>query len=944
MHPWHAVWAKTGRDEQGVVAHWLPLHRHLADTAGVASLLVDEWVSPQVVRRIGRDLPGGAAEVRGFATWLAAVHDVGKASPAFVAQDDRLAAVASRHGLPVDSRIARHQLRSAVSHGLVGHVAVRDWLAGELAVARRSATALASIVGSHHGVPPENDRIATVMENPTLAGRDSWNAARREILGWASELVGGIAEVRRWASAPISLPAQALLSSVVIVADWIASNPWFFPLWDLGTADDPPPLTATIADDRVARGWQRVGLPCRWVAEGSDVGADALLADRFGRHGSARPVQHAALETARAMPSPGLLVLEAPMGEGKTEAALLAAEALAARSGADGCFVALPTRATSDAMLTRVLAWVRSLPGREGGVSVSLAHGTASLNDEFVDLMGRGRPNAVDLDGGIDGGVLAHRWFRQPKKRVLAQFTVGTIDQVLFMALKSRHVMLRHLGLASKVVVIDEVHAYDTYMSQYLERALHWLGAYGVPVVLLSATLPSARRRALVDAYASGTGEIAGEDVTDVGYPAVTTSTAPSQTVSGSGRSQVVSLARLDDDLDELVALLRDRLRDGGCAVVVHNTVGRVQETADRLIAEFGANDVTVNHSRFLACDRVRIDLDLLRWFGPPGPGTERPRRHVVVASQVVEQSLDVDFDLLVTDLAPVDLVLQRMGRLHRHDRPRPAALSGAECVLVGVGSWAAEPVRAVAGSRRVYGDRALLRAAALLVDRARLELPGDIPDVVEKAYGEESLGPASWQGEMDAAASRHADAAARRNDAADTFRLGPVPDRPATLVEWTRAGVGDADDDPRGRAQVRDGDESLEVVVVCRDADGGLTTPDWIPRGAGLPISVDFEPDPDTARVIAACTLRLPPALSHPGVIDRVVAELEKRHVPGFALSPILAGQLVLPLDVDRRAVIAVGEHAFLLTYDPERGLRHEQESEGVEQLAHRPRRGGRR
>jgi CRISPR-associated helicase Cas3 len=423
--------------------------------------------------------------------------------------------------------------------------------------------------------------------------------------------------------------------------------------------------------------------------------ARAAFAARFGPR--PRPVQVAAVEIALAQPEPGLVIVEAPMGEGKTEAALLAAEALAARSGADGCFVALPTRATTDAMFSRVLRWMQALPGLPVDTSVVLAHGTANLNDEYRGLLRRAWIREV----GQDEAGIAHHWLNGRKRGPLAQFVVGTIDQVLFAGLKSRHLMLRHLGLAGKVVIIDECHAYDVFMSRYLDAVLHWLGAYGTPVVLLSATLPAARRAELVRAYDSGRGAETVALPEDPGYPVVVASGMPARAVPAGGAARAVRLDRLPDDLDVLAGLLRDALAGGGCAVVVRNTVGRVQETADRLVEIFGADEVTVTHSRFLACDRARLDTDLLRRFGPPGPGVERPARHVVVASQVVEQSLDVDFDLMVTDLAPVDLVLQRTGRLHRHDRPRPAGLEQPRCVLVGVQDWAATPPRAVPGSRR---------------------------------------------------------------------------------------------------------------------------------------------------------------------------------------------------------------------------------------------------
>lgn len=297
---WHAVWAKTIWDEHGGRRTGSHCHQHLADAAGVAGLLVDEWLSPQVTRRIARELPDGEAGVRTLAVWLAAVHDVGKASPAFVAQVPKLAGIVERHGLPVGRGTATDPERSVVSHALVGHVAVRDWLLDDLALARRGPTSgLASVVGSHHGLPPAQSQLAAVGGRPDLAGRGTWTHARRDALAWAVDLVGGPEALRAYDGVVLSLPAQVLLSAVVIVADWIASNPEHFPLRPVHTAHGPPiPPDAQRSADRLVRGWESVAFPPRWSAIDTGSLVDDLLRRRFDR-GDARPVQAAAVATAR---------------------------------------------------------------------------------------------------------------------------------------------------------------------------------------------------------------------------------------------------------------------------------------------------------------------------------------------------------------------------------------------------------------------------------------------------------------------------------------------------------------------------------------------------------------------------------------------------------------------------------------------------------------------
>lgn len=890
---WWSVWAKSWPFPPQEVEQWLPLHQHLDDAGGVAALLFDHWVPGPVIGRIATEL-GSVEAARDLLVWLAAVHDVGKVSPAFAVQVQRLRDRMADHGFRVDPRLADGEVRSRVNHALVGHAAVVDWLAGK-GVRSNDAIRLASVVGSHHGVTPEWSRLDEVAEQVAYSGDGEWVRVRELVLERAADRYGP--DFRDFSVAGLTTPSLVLLTALVIVADWIASNAEYFPLWAFDEIGGPD---AARSERRLKEGWSRLGLPQPWVPpEPGEVGE--TFSARFGMPAdSVRDVQAGAVDAARAMRGSGLLILEAPMGVGKTEAALLAAEVLAHDSGAHGCFVALPTQATTDAMFSRVRSWLDRIPG---GATLALAHGKAHLNDEYRGLVRQG-----DLFN-TECGAVAHDWLRGRKKAGLAGFVVGTIDQVLFAGLKSRHVMLRHLALAGKVVIVDEVHAYDVYMSRYLERVLGWLGAYRVPVILLSATLPDVRRTELLRAYDKGAVVPDGHP----GYPVITATNLEPRTFPLPDRRVPVVIDRLDDDLDTLSAYLQEHLRGGGCAVVVRNTVSRVQETAAYLAGEF---EVTINHARFLACDRAVKDRDLLRRFGPPGDNEERPVRHVVIASQVVEQSLDIDFDLMVTDLAPIDLVLQRLGRLHRHHRPHRTGR--ARCAVTGV-DWAATPPKPVPGSTKVYDTHHLLRAAALLVDREVLTLPDDIARLVQAAYGPDPLGPVDWQPVMEDARRQAEERTRTRRDAARTYLL-PEPGT-GDLVGWLRANVGEVNDDsPRGMAQVRDGAESLEVLVVQRDADGGFRIPDWV-RGGGQQIPLMGEVPWPLARVISVCSLRLPYALCHEGVIDAVITELEHTKIASFQATPALRGQLVLALDDDRRAVL----HGFRLTYDLVRGLVHE-------------------
>lgn len=954
------VWAKHDRPTDG----WLPLWRHMADSAAVAGLLWDHWVPRNVRQLVAGALPAGNGDARALAVWLAAVHDIGKATPAFACQVDALADDMRAAGLEMPQRKQLGDDRRFAPHGLAGQLLLQEWLTEQHGWSSRSAAQFGIVPGGHHGVPPSHADIHDLDARPHLLrtpgpSQALWRRVQDELLDACAQTYDVRERLPGWRSVKLPQPVQVLLTALVIVADWIASNPDLFPYFP----EEHPRSDA----ERVAAAWRGLSLPPPWSPEEPTGTAGDLFGARFDlpRGARPRPVQEEAVRMAREMSAPGLMMIEAPMGEGKTEAALAVAEIFAARSGAGGCFFALPTMATGNAMFPRLLDWLGRLPD-DGDLpqerSVLLAHSKADLNDHYQGLKWSGSRTiaAVDPYGLEDtwqpsadvragsAELVAHQWLRGRKKGMLASFVVGTIDQLLLAGLKSRHLALRHLALAGKVVVIDEAHAYDTYMNSYLDRVLSWLGAYRVPVVVLSATLPAARRRELAEAYAGTfptTDDYAALEAAD-GYPLLT-AVAPGEPPAtrfptASGRRADVQLERIDDDPALLTDRLAEELADGGCALVIRNTVDRVLETAAHLRQRFGAGNVTVAHARFIDVDRAHKDADLLARFGPRGERAEKDRRptgpHIVVASQVAEQSLDVDFDLLVTDLCPIDLLLQRMGRLHRHLRgedqsERPARLRVARCLVSGV-DWQTSPPQPVSGSCSVYGTYPLLRSLAVLAPHfdagdgkadgtsSPVRLPEDIEPLVQRAYGEETDVPADWAEALAAARAEHEQARAKQRRSADAFRLGEVRRDGRPLLGWIEAGAGDADDTRAGRAQVRDSRESLEVLVVQRRADGTLATLPWLEKGrGGQELPTEALPTPAVARTVAACGLRLPYQFSFPGVIDRALEELEQLCVPAWQTkeSHWLAGELILALDEDLRSQLA----GYDMQYSPTDGLR---------------------
>lgn len=878
-----SVWAKSTDDDGG----WLPLWQHMDDAADIANCLFDQWLPDNVVQLLGDEFGGDRGEARTAITFLAGIHDLGKATPAFAVQHTLLAQAMRERGLYIEPTLDRR----GAHHSVAGHHLLVQWLINH-GWGRERARTWGVVLAGHHGVPPDVDGEQSsrpiAPDDPdrvhSLYGSGKWAHVQRELVERVAARTGADACLGQWRDIKLSARFQVLTTALVIVSDWIASNSDLLPFHH-GSLPE-----VVEAPQRAKQALHTLGLPQPWRPRDVPEDLSTLFASRFDLPADAelRPVQGATCEVAREMPDPGLLVVEAPMGEGKTEAALAAAEIMASRWGSGGLLVALPTQATSDAMFDRVVRWLDSMGAAEQQVAgaVTLSHGKARLNRTFQGLMRAGTVVDVGRDDVDDvsrhrhrlsHAVLAHSWLSGRKKSQLANFAVGTIDQLLFAGLKARHLMLRHLGLAGKVVILDEVHAYDTYMSSYLLRVLSWLGAYRVPVIALSATLPGDRRQALAEAYLRGRdGE--NVDVTavagDIGYPSLAWTAQGSvrtRVARESGRATSVALEHLADDPDELVALLSDTLSDGGVALVVRNTVHRVLETAERLRREF-PDEVTIAHSRFIAADRLRKDTELLESFGSPGRTTHRPYRHIVVASQVVEQSLDVDFDVLVTDLAPVDLVLQRMGRLHRHQRgarqyDRPTKLRQARTYITGVDFSCAPPELEPAAARDVYGTYPMLRSAGVLWPRigGSVELPADIAPLVQQAYGTDTVGPPDWQEAIAAAHENWSAREAARTGRAENFQINEPARRGKPIIGWLHAGVGETDDESRGQGQVRDGAPSLEVILVVSEPSGRWHTPYWVESTmCNITIPRDDVPPDAVANVMAACSLRLPLTFSN--------------------------------------------------------------------------------
>lgn len=311
-----------------------------------------------------------------------------------------------------------------------------------------------------------------------------------------------------------------------------------------------------------------------------------------------------------------------------------------------------------------------------------------------------------------------------------------------------RHQSLRLLGLSTKVLVVDEVHACDCYMGELLSRLLRFHAALGGSAILLSATLPLEQRARLLTAFAEGAGYSASKPK-QTAYPLASHFHAAGldekPIVAREAVSRKVSVTPLAEEQAALQRL-HTTIARGGCAVWVRNTVADAVSAWTTWNSNYPDCPATLFHARFALCDRLGIGKRIHENFGPTSTAEAR-RGKLVIATQVVEQSLDVDFDDMVSDLAPIDLIVQRAGRLQRHKRDtegNPAKSEGRGSANLGV--LMPEPImeaeaawfkRLLSKAAKVYPDHGKLwLTAQWLVENKAFDLALQARDMIEKVYG----------------------------------------------------------------------------------------------------------------------------------------------------------------------------------------------------------------
>ncbi|CUU56577.1 CRISPR-associated endonuclease Cas3'' [Frankia sp. CcI49] len=760
-----------------------PLACHLVDTGAAVEVLWRSTVPESARLAVARELGASVEDAGRLVAFWAALHDIGKITPGFQMQVPKAFAAlqGSYTTVGASGRFRHEEASQRFLHRVLAELGYGHGLLGNASAAR-----VAQLLGGHHGcfygVQPRH--ADPRVPCPELGGNE-WERARRSVLREVSAVFGPPAAPRA-----VTVLGGAVACGLVVLADWLVSQEDFL----LDQLRDVP-AEARELDLREHR--DRSAGRVAALAREAGLGRLSLRGGSFAAEFPEYPPNALQSSVAADLPGlvtgPGLLLVMAPMGMGKTETALHAARLMGDAAGTSGVFVTLPTMATSDQMYRRVRAYAQRRRAPDVDVAVTLLHSMSWLNAAYQDTA-----DGLDVDRGpvLTGGgqVQAHAagednagaqtaatvWLRGRKRGLLAPMAVGTVDQALLTVLPVRHNVLRMLGLAGKVLVVDEVHAYDAYMQYLLARLLTWLGALRVPVVLLSATLPGQVAARLVRAYLTGAGGKAYRGQVEVAYPgwvyadaaSAVITTRPFEVASRTLAVDLVDVPTVSEDVSApadrpaadvglpvkdgadraavVKAELAPLLRESGCAMVVCTTVAEAQQTfvtlrewCSKAASSAGEPRVMLLHARMPARQREALTEEVTRAFGREV--THRPRRPtILVATQVAEQSLDLDLDLVVSDLAPIAQLLQRAGRCQRHQqvddedlRPQWARRNPRLVVLVprGPDGTLELPKRWTA----VYDASLLRRTYELLADRhpQPVEIPADVQPMVEQVYDE---------------------------------------------------------------------------------------------------------------------------------------------------------------------------------------------------------------
>ncbi|MBR3016647.1 MAG: CRISPR-associated helicase Cas3' [Clostridia bacterium] len=685
LQPHLLLWAKSNPYKQ-LLAHMLDTgycvkaFLSAPSSSAVLSLLTDQWHCE-------------ADRALSFSAYLAALHDIGKAMPQFQRQDETRFAEMKSAGMedlfpPLYAGSIEHEYFSA-------RILQRIWKKEKQD--RKLIRPYSRILSLHHQrIEKSNSRLP--IPDDWMVLQDALEAEVRRTFNPLDRLLK-----------PDCMDAVCvLLTGLVILCDWVASsgNPF----------DQSPEVNENApypGGENAVQALKQYGL----IGNALPPAVQDFLT-MWPEILKPRDIQ---CISAKLDPYAPLTIIEAPMGEGKTEAALYLAERMRAAWGKRGIYVALPTQATSNQMYSRTQAMLNTIQGGHA----RLLHSTAFLQREAASIQSVDAPEA-------------ERWFSSLRMGLLDENGVGTVDQAMAGVLVSKFSVLRLLGLTNKVLIVDELHAYDAYMSEIIQSLLRWCRVLKIPVILLSATLQNSQREAYTSCFMNNEPLPA----LSTAYPLITQVDAAGHLSEIKAEATMTSIytfqpVRLGEDCTSIAHCAVMQIKNGGCLCVLVNTVKKAQDVYRALLEIMDDDTETfLFHARFTMGRRKEIEETCLRKFGK-GNESQRPMKAILVATQVVEQSLDLDFDGMLTELAPIDLLLQRAGRVHRHrGRIRPKGMEKPEIQVILPEESATNDLEKRYGHNCfVYAPFLLNNTEHLIENGIRIQVPGDVRFVIAKVY-----------------------------------------------------------------------------------------------------------------------------------------------------------------------------------------------------------------
>lgn len=618
-----------------------------------------------------------------LAGWITAVHDIGKASPFFQVKDDEIKKMLIAEGIFQEYTSAepfRHEKYSAKI--------IEAYLVDK-GYDKRYAASIATTIRYHH------EGKYGKWEEPSSVKLIAWQRIQEQII----EEISKVFILPDIDSSKFTTKVDAFfyfLESIINLSDWIASS-------DKYKSDDFCDNVinySKIAEERSLDCLSKIG-----ILKNTTLPNALTISDLDERITNPRPLQIAATGLPQSIKDIKFVIVEAPTGEGKTEAAELLAAQIG--DGKKGIAFALPTASTVDSIFKRIVPVFKKFDA-----DIVKTHSLSKLDDNsFLST-------AEDAD-----------WLKPSRLNLFMKNIVCTVDQVMMSVLPFKYSKLRLLGLTDKVLIIDEIHAYDAYMNTVIENLLMWAREFEIPVILLSATLPSKKKKSLIEAYAGKEYSLPKTDE----YPLITILDKEKNLYlkkieTPNAREFEVEVLPILNNYEKIWEEISLVESIGGNIGIIFNTVNEAQ-ACYKVIKKKFENTMLLTAKTKVKYRKEKSDL-CESLYGPQRTSLGKSKGSIIIATQVIEQSLNIDLDWILTALCPIDLVIQRFGREHRFNFiSRPDWLVKNRMTILTM------PRDTFNVSEMIYYPYVLNRTEEILSSKKIIKIPEDTRDLIEYVY-----------------------------------------------------------------------------------------------------------------------------------------------------------------------------------------------------------------